>query len=336
MSTPLPLLVNSPSYWSPSGSCPRLFLAPMEGLGDRCFRQSMAYIGGFDEACTEFLRVPKNAYVPSLAKRYHSQEMQPFPMAAQIMGEDPELMAAMTQELANRGAPRIDLNCGCPSNTVTGRGAGSSLLKDPEHLHRITRAMVEAVDIPVTAKLRSGFNDTSLFRENLLAAQESGISFLTLHPRTRAEQYGPPARWDLLAEAKEILRIPLVGNGDILCAEDALKMRKETGCDAFMVGRGAVRNPWIFHEIRRAFGESAKESSWSETEAFIRHYFRCFPDDMRERTRVNKLKQLSNYLFRFTPLLEEKRQDLLRTASKDSALFLQELLTLLHQFGPWT
>ena len=132
------------------------------------------------------------------------------------MGSEPELMAEMAQELERMGAPRIDLNCGCPSNTVTGKGAGSSLLKEPPLLHEIAKAMVQAVSIPVTVKMRSGFDDISLFKENLLAAQESGIRFLTLHPRTKVDGYGPPARWDLIAEAKSILKIPVVGNGDIL------------------------------------------------------------------------------------------------------------------------
>lgn len=111
--------------------CPYLFLAPMEGVGDRCFRRAMASVGGFDEAVTDFLRVPTNAHIQSLARVYEAGETHPIPLAVQLMGSDAELMAAMAQEVEKRGAPRIDLNCGCPSNTVTGRGAGSSLLKDP-------------------------------------------------------------------------------------------------------------------------------------------------------------------------------------------------------------
>jgi len=152
--------------------CPTLLLAPMEGLGDLTFRRAMATIGGFDQACTEFLRVPMNAHIPSLAKRYNPKDTYPIPQAAQLMGSDPILMAEMAKAVAERGAPRIDLNCGCPSNTVTGRGAGSSLLKDPNHLHKVAKAMVDAVNIPVTAKLRSGFEDISLFKENIIAAQE--------------------------------------------------------------------------------------------------------------------------------------------------------------------
>jgi tRNA-dihydrouridine synthase len=136
--------------------CPYLFLAPMEGVGDRCFRRAMASVGGFDEGVTDFLRVPTNAHVQSLARVYEAHEMAPIPLAAQLMGSDLDLMALMAIEVEKRGAPRIDLNCGCPSKTVTGRGAGSSLLKDPDLLHRVAKAMVEAVSVPVSIKMRSG------------------------------------------------------------------------------------------------------------------------------------------------------------------------------------
>src|SRR5690242_20501373 len=124
----------------PSG-CPYLFLAPMEGVGDKPFRKAMASIGGFDEAVTEFIRVPCNAHVESLAKIYEAEELSPIPLAAQIMGSDPYLMAEMGKELVKRGAKRIDINCGCPSNTVTGKGAGSSLLKNPDHLFTMGKAL---------------------------------------------------------------------------------------------------------------------------------------------------------------------------------------------------
>src|SRR5262245_33524276 len=121
--------------------CPHLQLAPMEGVGDKTFRKAMASIGGFDEAVRDFLRVPRCAHVESLAREYEADELSPIPLAAQIMGAEPDLMAAMAVELAKKGAPRIDVNCGCPSNTVTGKGAGSSLLKEPNFLYTVVRAV---------------------------------------------------------------------------------------------------------------------------------------------------------------------------------------------------
>ncbi len=304
----------SPDYWTPEGARPRLFLAPMEGLGDRFFRQAMSELGGFDEACSEFIRVPKNAHVASLARVYNSIETAPIPIAAQIMGEDLDHVAAMTIELVNRGAPRIDLNCGCPSNTVTGRGAGSSLLRTPERLHDIVKAIVNVSTVPVTAKLRSGFEDTSLLDENLLAAQDAGVAFITLHPRTKKEGYAPPARWDLIARAKEILSVPVVGNGDIICVDSALEMLKQTGCDALMIGRGAAQNPWIFHEIRAHFASEPSPRNAQGVITFIRRFQSLITDVMPVKTQVNKLKQLVNFLFGSCP---DKRKELLRMRCSD-------------------
>lgn len=311
--------------------CPFLILAPMEGVGDRCFRKAMASIGGFDEAVTEFMRVPCNAHVKSLAKQYQAAETLPIPLAAQLMGSDPDLMADMAREVEVRGAPRIDLNCGCPSNTVTGRGAGSSLLKDPELLHTIAKSMVKAVSVPVTVKMRSGFEDTTLFRENLAAAEESGIGFLTLHPRTKVEGYGPPARWDLIAEAKSLLKIPIVGNGDILTTEDAVRMLKETACDALMIGRGSVINPFIFHQVRSNFSGASFTPSWDSIVMYFDVYLNEITPETPEKGKVNKMKQLMGFLFKGSETLLSMRQSILTSAYPDVNSFMEFALPLLRK-----
>lgn len=316
-----------------SHGCPFLILAPMEGVGDECFRKAMASIGGFDEGVRDFLRVPANAHIKSLAERYQANEIKPIPLAAQLMGSDPTLMAEMAVEMQARGAHRIDLNCGCPSNTVTGRGAGSSLLKDPNYLHEIARSMVKAVSVPVTAKLRSGFEDISLFKENLLAAQESGIAYLTLHPRTKVDGYGPPARWDLIAEAKSLLKIPVVGNGDILNVNDALKMLSQTKCDALMIGRGSVINPFIFHQIKAHFSGQNYECKWNALQNYLDVYLAEIPVGMPERNKVSKMKQLLSFLFKGTPKLLEKRPEILRSDSKDIRSFLDFAVPHLKENG---
>lgn len=305
-----------------SNGCPFLILAPMEGVGDRCFRKAMASVGGFDEAVTDFLRVPSNAHVKSLARAYQSDEMAPIPIAAQLMGSDPDLMADMAKEIEARGAPRIDLNCGCPSNTVTGRGAGSSLLRDPSLLHENAKAIVNAVSVPVTLKMRSGYEDTSLFKENLLAAQESGVSYLTLHPRTKVEGYGPPANWDLIAEAKSILKIPIVGNGDILNTSDALKMLRHTNCDALMIGRGSVINPFVFHQIRSHFAGKIYRAEWKSLSRYIEVYVEQLIPDVPERTKVNKMKQMMSFLFKGNENLLNKRQMILSSTPVNLKSFL--------------
>jgi nifR3 family TIM-barrel protein len=309
--------------------CPFLILAPMEGVGDRAFRKAMAVVGGFDEAVRDFLRVPKNAHIPSLAAMYQSDEITPFPLAAQLMGSDPDLMGEMAKEMQNRGAPRIDLNCGCPSNTVTGKGAGSSLLKEPHFLYEVARSIVQAVTIPVTIKMRSGYEDISLFEENLLAAQESGASYITLHPRTKVEGYGPPARWDLIARAKSLLRIPLVGNGDILTVQHALDMLSSTRCDALMIGRGSVINPFIFQQIRAHFSQKSYEPSWPLMLSYFDAYLNEMPTETKPKMKVNKLKQLMGFLFKASPTLLEQRQAILTSQFPCTTSFLDFALPLL-------
>ena len=305
-----------------SNGCPYLQLAPMEGVGDSCFRKAMASIGGFDEAVRDFLRVPMNAHVKSLSKVYSPDELSSIPLAAQIMGSDTTLMAAMAQELMLRGAPRIDVNCGCPSHTVTGRGAGSSLLKDPNLLFQVVQSVVHAVSIPVTIKMRSGYDDISLFKENLFAAQESGVRYITLHPRTKVDGYGPPAKWDLIAEAKSLLKLPVVGNGDILTVADALTMLQTTKCDGLMIGRGSVVNPFIFHQIRAHFAKEHFIPTWEKLMEYFDVYLRSISSDTPMRVRVNKLKQLLGFLFK-NPLLTEFRQQILSSRHDDPDSLLQ-------------
>ncbi|MES2345400.1 MAG: tRNA-dihydrouridine synthase family protein [Chlamydiota bacterium] len=314
-----------------ANGCPFLILAPMEGVGDRSFRKAMASIGGFDEAVRDFLRVPKNGHIKSLASVYEPDELAPIPLAAQLMGSDLDLMAAMAQEIERRGAPRIDINCGCPSNTVTGKGAGSSLLKEPSFLHEVATSVVKAVSIPVTLKMRSGYEDISLFKENLFAAEESGVRYITLHPRTKVEGYTPPARWDLIAEAKELLSVPLVGNGDILNIKDALEMLKITRCDALMIGRGSIINPFIFHEIKAHFSGVPFCSKWEDLIRYFNVFLENSPKDITVRAQVSRLKQLFGFFFKGNAALLEKRSQILTSQCVDPIVFLEFALDLLKE-----
>ncbi len=311
--------------------CPYLLLAPMEGVGDPAFRSAMASIGGFDEAVTEFLRVPMNAHIPSLAKAYNAEELSPIPIAVQLMGSDPDLMALMAQEMERKKAPRIDINCGCPSNTVTGKGAGSSLLKDPNFLYQVARSVVKAVSTPVTIKMRSGYQDISLFKENILAAQESGVRYITLHPRTKVDGYGPPARWDLIKEAKSLLKIPLVGNGDILTVENALQMLATTGCDALMIGRGAVINPFIFQQIKAHFSKTSYQMKSEALSDYLHAFISRMPIEMTSKGRLGKIKQLMSFLFRATPELMTQRQSILASSYETFDSLLSHAQPILQQ-----
>lgn len=311
--------------------CPYLQLAPMEGVGDSCFRKAIASIGGFDEAVRDFLRVPSNAHIPSLSKVYCADELSPIPLAAQIMGSDTTLMAEMARELVNRGAPRIDVNCGCPSNTVTGKGVGSSLLKDPDTLHQVVKSVVLAVSVPVTIKMRSGYEDISLFQENLLAAQETGVRYITLHPRTKIDGYGPPAKWELIAEAKSLLKIPVVGNGDILNVQDALNMLHLTKCDGLMIGRGSVINPFIFRQIRAHFAGQLYTPKSETLSHYLDVYLENIPPSTPMKHRINKLKQLLGFLFKGSPELLLCRQQILSSSHPDTEALLQHAKNFLYE-----
>lgn len=314
-----------------ASGCPYLLLAPMEGVGDRAFRKAMATIGGFDEAVTEFISVPANAHVESLSKVYDPLELGSIPLAAQIMGADPSLMASMAKTLAKRKAPRIDINCGCPSNTVTGRGAGSSLLKDPTSLYDMAKTVVSAVSTPVTLKMRSGYEDISLFQENLLAAESSGVRFITLHPRTKIEGYKPPARWDLIAQAKKTVRIPVIGNGDITSLEKALLLLEQTGCDALMIGRGAIMNPFLFHEIKAHFAGTSYTPCYETLQRYLEVFLQESASRVQEKGLLGKLKQLMSFLFQATPSLLEARQGMLKSQLTTARDFLDCHLPILYR-----
>lgn len=303
---------------------PKLYLAPMEGLGNYSFRNAIALIGGFDEATREFISVPKEAHVKSLAKKFSFDDTSPIPQAAQIMGSDPDTLSAMTEALIQKGAPRIELNVGCPSNTVTGNGAGSSLLQNPEHLNKILSKMVSVSTVPVTAKLRSGYLDTSLFKENLLAAESAGISHLTLHPRTKLEGYKGFANLDLIKKAKEILSIPLIGNGDIKNRKDAEYMLEYTRCDGLMIGRGAVINPWIFHEIKG----NAHLEDFDQTLIFLEKFYEnvCA---YAPKNQIGQMKGLFSFLFQRNEVLLGKRKDMLRNKEREPRAFFETCIEML-------
>ena len=194
-----------------------------------------------DEACREFIRIPgalpngadPTKLVKNLCANYDADELRfsataRVPLGAQIMGSEPWLLELAARHLATeKSAPRIDLNCGCPANVVTGKGAGSSLLRDPEYVYACVKAVADGArgsGAHVTMKLRSGYDDSSLLRENLLAAREAGARFVSLHARTRAQGYSGRANWEEIAFAKDVLDIPVLGNGDVTSPQRAAEL----------------------------------------------------------------------------------------------------------------
>lgn len=248
----------------------RLVLAPMEGMVDYRVRRLLCALGGFDQCVTEFIRVsqtrlPRHVfekYCPELTTGGHSS--QRVPVLVQLMGHDPAVMADNAAAAAALGAPGIDLNFGCPSKTVNRRAAGASLLQWPRRIETIVRAVRAAVPaaIPVSAKIRLGYADSSLYLDNALAVAAGGANHLTVHARTKAQGYRPPAHWDYIARIRTAVPIPVCANGDIWTVADFARCREITGCQSFMLGRGALARPDLALRLRAATG-GAPHHPWS-------------------------------------------------------------------------
>ncbi len=230
-----------------------LFLAPVAGYSDRAFR-SVCRDGGADFAYTEM--VSAEALVRGSGKTEQMMTRAPGETlyGVQIFGGDPAVMAEGARIVGERAAPElVDINAGCPVPKIVKTGAGSMLTKEPEKLYRVVRAVCGAVSVPVTVKIRSGW-DSALpsWKEAALAAVEAGAGAVTLHPRTRAQGYEGPADWDILAALAELLkdRVPVFGSGDVWSPEAARDMLERTGCSGVMFARGAMGNPFVFAQTR--------------------------------------------------------------------------------------
>ncbi|BFN36623.1 tRNA dihydrouridine synthase DusB [Fidelibacter multiformis] len=235
-----------------------LFLAPMAGVTDMPFRQICRDFGA-EISYSEF--VSSEGVIRNNLKtlRYMTFQENERPVGIQIFGHDPKVLADAATFIEKTFHPDlIDLNFGCPVPKVVKKGAGSALLKDLERLRDIASAVSSSVTIPVTAKIRSGWDDNHVVIPHIAPVlEESGIQLVTLHPRTTLMRYKGRADWSLIRRLKENTRLPVIGNGDIRTAGDALRMMDETGCDGVMVGRGALGNPWLLRQIKAALTGTA-------------------------------------------------------------------------------
>lgn len=228
-------------------------LAPMAGVADRAFRElCMEFGAGY--CVSEMVSSKGIAYNSKKSAELMELSDKERPSAVQLFGTEPDTMA-QAAEFAMRYRPDvIDINMGCPAPKISGGGSGAALMRDPELCGRIVKAVSSAVDIPVTVKIRSGFDFEHINAvEVAKIVEKNGAQAVTVHGRTRQQFYAPPVNYDIIREVKRALTIPVIGNGDICSAQSAQHMYDYTGCDYIMVGRGALGNPWVFKEIDEYF-----------------------------------------------------------------------------------
>ena len=276
---------------------PNLVLAPMAGVTDSSFRRLIKELGGVGLIVTEFISVEGITRGNMRTHRMMKFLPEERPLSIQIFGYDEARMAEAAEIIEESGADIIDINCGCPAKKVVKGGGGSSLLRDLPQLEKILRAIRKAVTIPVTMKIRTGWDDTTINAvEVARIIEDCGGNMVAIHGRTRTQGYSGRANWDVIAEVKQSVSIPVVGCGDVVTAEQAIERLRETGVDAVMIGRGAIANPWIFRQTAELMrGEPVHQPTLAEKQRVLHRYNELMREEMPERALSGKLKQLCGY-----------------------------------------
>lgn len=253
----------------------RIGLAPMAGFSDVSYRL-LAKEMGASFVCTEMVSAMGIKYNNEHTKELLYMEAVEQPVSMQIFGSDPEAIAIGAKVVEAAGAPIVDINMGCPVKKVVSSGDGSALMKTPELAMKVAESAVKAVQIPVTVKLRLGWDDTSINVVDMARRMESvGVSAVAVHGRTREQMYSGQANWDYIKEVKEALTIPVIGNGDVNSPESAKALLEYTGCDAMLIGRAAQGNPWLFQQIKDYLetGHYRQNPTGSERIAMLLHHY---------------------------------------------------------------
>ncbi|MDD5544609.1 MAG: tRNA dihydrouridine synthase DusB [Acidobacteriia bacterium] len=305
---------------------PALYLAPMSGVTDTVFRRLIRRVGGCGMVVSEFTSsegLSRQAQ-RSLAQLEFSHEEHPI--VGQIFGANPDRLAEAAEIVDELGYDIVDLNLGCPAKKVT-RCGGSGLLRELPLLETILKRMRAATRKPFTVKIRAGWDDKEIVAcEVARMAEANGVEAIAVHPRTRLQGYSGNANWDIIRDVKQAVKIPVIGNGDVRTVDDAFRLKEVTGCDAVMIGRGALANPWIFRQImERDTREPVRDVSLADRHRLIRDYFELLVEE-RNPGAIGKMKQFASHITTSIPHGKE-----LRTAIHH-AQAIPEILDRVDQF----
>ncbi len=284
-----------------------IILAPMEGLVDPPLRDILTRIGGIDRCVSEFIRVTEGPLHLGTIRRIVPESLNGWltaagvPVHPQLLGSDVDWLAHNAALLAKLGAPAIDLNFGCPAKTVNRHRGGAVLLREPDTLYQIVSAVRAAVPahIPVTTKMRLGYNDTSQALECANALERAGSAEIAVHARTKADGYKPPADWDWLARIRQASSVPIIANGDVNDVQDYQRIREVSGCTQVMIGRGLVARPDLGQWISRSAQESdASPISWDDLHPWVLDFYQQTRQRVADRYAPGRLKQWLGFLAR--------------------------------------